>query len=339
MAKRTSAKGVRAAAAAGAAVVAGGVAAGKVARDRARRAEDRHRAFRLQAGEEPSVGVRRIARGQLDSSAEHLDARRNGELGDAVHEVRKSFKRLRAVVRLVRDDLGTEVYRRENEAFRDAGRRLSDVRDAKVLVETLDDLVRRYADEIPDGAFARLRGQLAAEQERAHERLEHDAAAIDGTRDALDRARTRVAAWPLTAGAGPAVLASGFERVYRRGRRALRAARKDPTVENLHELRKRAKDLWHAAQVARPVDPKRMRKLAQSAHKLADVIGEDHDLAVLGEAAARRGATLRPDELALLRALVDRRRARLTREALERGRRVYAAKPRKLVRRFGAAPA
>jgi CHAD domain-containing protein len=150
----------------------------------------------------------------------------------------------------------------------------------------------------------------------------------------LEAARVRVATWPLREDAGGEILAPGFERIYRRGRGALQAARADTTTERLHELRKRTKDTWHAAQLARPAAPKRMKNLARRAHALSDVVGEDHDLAVLLEAASEREGTLRPGELALLQALAERRRAALQRDALGRGRRVFGRKPRSHAKRL-----
>jgi len=61
------------------------------------------RRFRLGGGERTPDGVRRIARGQLDMSIERLAGDTDEDLGTAVHETRKSLKRLRATVRLVRD--------------------------------------------------------------------------------------------------------------------------------------------------------------------------------------------------------------------------------------------
>ena len=127
-----------------------------------------------------------------------------------------------------------------------------------------------------------------------------------------------------------APLAPGLKRIYRRGRRAQRAADADTDTEHLHELRKRAKDLWHAGQVARPASPKKLRKLSRRAHDLSDVVGEDHDLAVLLDAAAERERVLAPGERATLASLVGARRADLQREALEGARRLYSRKPRKV---------
>jgi CHAD domain-containing protein len=289
------------------------------------------REYRLQPDEPAPDGVRRIARGQIDLAHDELAGDGHGDIGDAVHEARKAFKRLRALARLARDELGDEAYRRENETFRDAGRALSGVRDAAVLLDTVDDVIARHAGELSDGAFGALRDALADEARTAHDAIEDDRAAIDGVLVTLDAARERVAVWPLPEHeADVAILAPGFKRIYRRGRRALRAAEADPGTESLHELRKRAKDLWHAAQIVRPAAPKKLKKVGRRAHGLSDAVGEDHDLAVLLDAAHRRPDALAPGERELLDALVGRRRAQLQRAALRKGRKLYARKPRKL---------
>jgi CHAD domain-containing protein len=203
------------------------------------------------------------------------------------------------------------------------------------MVETLDDLTARYRTELADDAFSGLRGALTDEAAAASARLADDRGAVEEVQGTLAAARRRVAGWPIDDDGGLELLEPGFERIYRRGRRALKAARKDPDTEQLHELRKRAKDLWHAAQILRPAAPKPMKKLARRAHALSDLVGDDHDLAVLRAAARERHATLARGELALLEGLIDRRRGRLQRKALSRARRVYARKPRKLARVLG----
>jgi len=328
-------------AAAGALAAAGGAAAVAVKRTRDRRARrsqaDRARAYRLRRGEDTADGVRRVARGQLDRAGDRLDAgtAARGDLDAAVHDTRKAFKRLRALVRVSRDALGDEAYRRENTIFRDAGRRLSGTRDAAVLVQTLDGLTARYRDELDDGAFAGLRGALASEAEAASSALGDDRAAVHAVQGTLEAARRRVGGWPLPDDGGLDMLQPGFERIYRRGRRALKAARKHRDTETVHELRKRAKDLWHAAQVLRPAAPKAMKELGRRAHALSDAAGDDHDLAVLRAAARERHAALAPGELALLERLIARRRRRLQRKALSHGRRLYASKPAALGKLVG----
>ena len=323
-------------AAAGGAAAAAAVQRTRDWRARRRQAE-RTRAYRLRRDEDTPDGIRRVARGQLDHAGDRLDAGTpaRGDLDGAVHDTRKAFKRLRALVRVSRDALGDEAYRRENTIFRDAGRKLSSTRDAAVLVQTLDGLTARYREELDDEAFTGLRGALASEAEAASSALSDDRTAVNEVQGTLEAARRRVGGWPLPDHGDLAMLEPGFERIYRRGRRALKAARKDPGTETFHELRKRAKDLWHAAQILRPAAPKAMKDLGRRAHTLSDLAGDDHDLAVLRAAARERQATLAPGELALLERLIERRRRRLQRKALRKGRRLYPAKPAALAKLVG----
>jgi len=248
-----------------------GALAAKVVRDRLSSREGQRR-FRLRDGEPVSDGIERIACGQLDLSIERLDGRTDEDLGTAVHEARKSFKRLRATVRLARDELGDDVYRRENTAFRDAGRRLAGTRDSQVVLETLDALSERYPSEAPRAGFVGFRKTLAGE-------------------------------------------------------------RREPSSENLHELRKRVKDLWYAARIVRPASPKRMKGLARAAHELSDLIGEEHDLAILeGRASERRDRFDDERTLGELGTLIERRRDELRREAVSLGARLFRKKPRKVAR-------
>jgi CHAD domain-containing protein len=306
------------------------LAAAKLGSDRLSPSEDRRR-FRLAGGEPVPEGIARIAGGQLELAIERLEGSTDEDLGTAVHEARKSFKRLRTTLRLARDELGEEVYRRENAAFRDAGRRLAGARDSQVLLETLAAVSDRYPDEAPPARFARFRRTLAGQHAWAQRRLQDGTARAEVLSE-LREARARILDWPLER-EGLDSLAPSLRRIYRRGRRAYRRARREPSSENLHELRKRAKDLWYAAQILRPASPKRMKRLVRKAHRLSSLIGENHDLDILEQRAEERrdrfddGPTV--GELA---DLIERRRGELRNEALKIGGRFYRKKSRKLAR-------
>src|SRR5262249_21269392 len=102
--------------------------------------------FELKPGESPRKGVRRIVRKQGEDALEVLTGSHNGSRDEAVHEARKSFKKVCAVLRLVRPVIGEAVFRAENACFRDAARPLTEVRDAKILVETLDGLTEHFQE-------------------------------------------------------------------------------------------------------------------------------------------------------------------------------------------------
>ena len=119
-------------------------------------------AFRLKRRESVADGVRRIVRRQIDDALDNLQSRAD----EAVHDARKCFKRVRAVLRLVGDGLGNEAYDRENACFRDAGRPLTEVRDAEALVEAIDRFDPAKGATFEQYAWTRVSGSIVDELRR-----------------------------------------------------------------------------------------------------------------------------------------------------------------------------
>jgi CHAD domain-containing protein len=285
------------------------------------------RSYRLRDGEAVPKGIARIAHGRIDHAIDELQGKTESSPAEAVHEARKDMKKLRAVVRLVRGEIGDDVYRRENACFRDAARELSGVRDADVMLATLAELEEGHREEIAAREAGDLRQALEAHRLRTSSGGRSRASAqVVST---LAAARTRVSRWPLEHDGFEAV-AAGLERTYWRGRRDFRTASAEPTTENLHEWRKRVKDLWYHLTILgdtwRPV----MEALADEAHTASERVGADHDLAVLLAWAEERV----PASAAAIAAPVGRRRAELQADAFAIGTRLYADKPGAFVRRL-----
>ncbi len=273
------------------------------------------RAFRLKRDETVPDGVRRIARGRIDHAIDALaDASEEG-----VHDARKDMKKLRALLRLVRGEVGEKVFRREADTFRDAARDLSGVRDADVMLATLADLDERYGAETGPVRQAveahRLRTTGGGRQLAARTAIAM-----------LTEARERVDGWPLERD-GFEALEDGLERSYRRGRRNWRAAVKESSNENLHEWRKRVKDLWYHCSILEGAWKPVMAVLGDEAHELSDRLGDDHDLAVLLAWAHEHATALDGmQRLLIFEEIVQRRRQELQAEAFAYGARLYADK-------------
>ena len=290
------------------------------------------REFRLHADETVADGIRRVARGQLaDSCVALARAPGSDELAEAVHSTRKAIKRVRTTLRLSRDALGEGTYEREKARLKAIADELAGARDAHVLIETLAMLEDR-ADGAPwTGATGGLRARLRDDHGHAMGRLDADGEALVAARQALEDARARTADWHFAHDDFEAVTA-GVRRIYRQGRRRMRAAAADPTPEHLHDARKRVKDLWHSAQLLRPAAPKQMKRLARDAHALSDLLGDHHDLSVLRACVERNTGGIADmasrDELL---AALDGRRDALARRALKLGGRVYKRAPKRFV--------
>jgi len=88
--------------------------------------------FELRIDEALPDGIHRIAKKEIEKVRACVDGSSKASRDEMVHEARKSLKKLRALVRLVRPGVGGKLYRRENFAFRDIARPLTEVRDAKI---------------------------------------------------------------------------------------------------------------------------------------------------------------------------------------------------------------
>ena len=280
------------------------------------------RAYRLNESDPLPAAIAGAARGRIDHAIDELRGRTDSTPVEAVHEARKDMKKLRALLRLVRGELGAQTFARENACFRDAARELAGARDRDVMLETLAHLAY-----LPAGDGWELRKRIEADREENGAEGDREAAASSAVA-ILKEARKRVSDWPLERDSF-AALAKGLEKTYSRGRRDFETAMNERTVESLHEWRKRVKDLWYHQALLRSLWPPVMEAAGDEAHALSDRLGDDHDLAVLA-AWVEDNADAGPEFFEA----VDRRRSELQAEAFALGQRVYAEKPKAFTTRM-----
>jgi len=289
------------------------------------------RTYRLKTKESAAKGLRRIALGRTEAARDALAGAGEGELGPAIHGARKDLKKLRAVVRLARDELGKDLFRAENRRYRDAGRVLSGSRDAEAKLETLAALRSHFGEDLPVDATERWESALEAERDEVAIAARGETAApIGKALKAVEQGRAQIATWPLKTDSW-SLVGPGLARCYRQGRRAMRRTLADPSAENVHQWRKRAKDLWYQLRIVREAWPALLGETADQAHELADLLGDHHDLAMLVEDLAGRAGV---GDRKALAAPIGHRQAELLARALEIGSRLYAEKPKAFNRRL-----
>jgi hypothetical protein len=325
----------------------------------------------MHRGERLADGMRRMALGQADLAIGLLEHTAGGVVDErAVHETRKALKRLRALLRLLRGELGEETFARETAALGDLAARLAGARDAEVRLATLQALIDRYPRRLGHRrGVEKLLGRLAAEHERIFRQTLAEPAVRLEVLAGLRAFRARASGWHLPERHGTRLIEPGLERIYRQGRRRYRrvAHGRGDRVAALHEWRKRVKDLRYAAEMLQWHDPsgeggdgrrkgkgkdkrkpgagaRALRRLARRADELGELLGDDHDLAMLAamlrETDRERGSgglrVGRGTRKTLLK-LIARRRRELRERALRKGERLYASPPRRFLRRVCAA--
>jgi CHAD domain-containing protein len=310
--------------------------------------------FRFRDDESPGDGLRRVAVEALADAAALLRAPPDGDADVAVHEARKATKKTRAALRLGRELLPGKRRRALDRALREAARDLAPARDAAVRLRTAREAARAADLDPPDAVFeawlAGTAGSAARDAGGGPSRAGGGAVrgeAGDGTSgptgdpteaaprgaaprslarhaDAFDRLRFELdgAAWR---DGGAKRLRKGLERLHARGRRAFGRVGDPPDAGRLHACRTHTKRLGYALRLLQPTWPPLVAAEAREVRRLAELLGRDHDLALLHVALRRDDRpTGAPPDVAALAAWLDAEIARGRAEALPLLRRLYA---------------
>jgi len=238
----------------------------------------------------------------LDGAIETLCC---GQDDEAVHAARKTCKRIRAGLRLLRGCLGARAYRHENRIVRGAAKPLTAVRDAFML--------RRMLRTLPLRA-AIMRRSLDSEYRRERHALTHR-----GVQNALGQimaTRERLVDLPTVDSEAESVVA-GVRRSYKAGRKAYSRARSG-NDQALHEWRKQTKYLLNQLELIDAVFHAEFKKLHRRAERLTVTLGDDHDLGVLANR-MRRQEVNEPS----LTKQISKRRSKLQARAFRVGKHVY----------------
>ena len=278
--------------------------------------------YRIEKNEALADALGRIAAEEIALALAEL---RRPSRAQAMHNTRKSLKRLRSLLRSLRVAFPKNLFRRENRRLAAAGRKIAPLRDVHAQLQTLDKL----------GAAA---GPAAKTAERYLRRRE-DAfmrkipALHRAVRQMLSASRETLSSWPMDQ-ATPARLAAGLKRIYKRGRTALKTARRKPAPEALHEWRKQAKTLGHGLALIEPLGPKKTGAMIHHTGQLCQALGDDHDLFLVLQALRQEDAAHPARDYHRLSNIISARRARLQKRAFQLGKKIFGEKPGAFERRL-----
>lgn len=274
--------------------------------------------------------VRRVAASQIDTALEEI-ADPDLPRSQTIHQLRKRCKKLRGLVRLVRP--GFDDYSRENAAFRDIARTLSEARDATASLETLDALEARFGGEVDASIFERHRSALEKRREALDD--EEISEALSQAQRELQSARKRSEKWNIE-GDPEEILAGGMKKTLKRALTAMKTARRSGETDDFHEWRKRVKYHRYHARLLKHAWPDMIHPWIEAADTLGTELGDHHDLAVFIEETLpelKLPAKARKSR-AVLEGLMRAEQARLEADSLERGALLLSEPPAALARRF-----
>jgi CHAD domain-containing protein len=287
--------------------------------------------FRFKRKESVKKAVRRLWCERLDDALGSVENGNNGGKFEAVHDVRKEIKKMRAILRLVRAEIGKAAYGGHTDALRGAADRMTALRDAEVKLSAFDDLIKHFKHKLAPQPFPQIKAAL-----RKNCRTEEDhffnGGSIASVKGILCNEKQHLDDLQIKSGGWKAVK-PGLKKIYGRERHAFEAAGRDPSPENFHEWRKRVKDLGHQLRLLCPVRPRKLSARAERLDKLGDLLGDDRDLVMLRQFVVDKFGHM--PNIKLFEKLVSSRQKELRSEALKLGARFYPKKPRRFCRGIG----
>src|SRR5205809_7013704 len=189
-------------------------------------------------------GLKRIFCEEIDAAV-GLCRHPAKQRGVTVHEVRKHLKKLRAALRLTKNEVGKNRSASEDRCLREIGRLVSDLRDAHVRSQTLIQL-RDDADQ----QFPRIEELLSMERES------FSAAFAGWQKQAIPKLKSageRLLKWPL-AGITWKQIGGEIAKTQRHGEFELSKSLELCDREGLRGVRMSVKELWYQLRILRPLN-------------------------------------------------------------------------------------
>ncbi|MGI9520835.1 MAG: CHAD domain-containing protein [Hyphomicrobiaceae bacterium] len=237
-------------------------------------------AFAYRLEESFNKANRRIALEQIERARQQLSA--NEDTREAVHESRKCFKRVRALLRLLRHTLTKSEFKATNASFRDLGRMLAETRDLDVMSSTLDRLIENHplmADEPIHrirSLFSEVRASIATARPPIRKALKDLAKA----KSLVDKLAVRDCKLSM--------LGKGLEADFSSCVQHYRIAVEERSDDAYHEWRKYVQFHRRHLSLLAAAWPDAMAVRIAHCRKLSEYLGHDHDLSVLANFVAKK---------------------------------------------------
>ena len=260
--------------------------------------------------------IQRVVSEQLEAAIGYLSDGSNAKQDEATHEARKSVKKVRAALRLIRPGMA-KSFSEEDARLRQVGRQLSELRDADALIGAMDQLTKGKVASAVRRALVERKTRLGREK-NARKLFPRLAKTLGETLKTIKSVTD-----------GFEVIERGLLKTYHRGRKALRTMSRP---EDFHELRKRAKDHWYQIRLLEHVWSDALKGYENSLKTLEAFLEDDHNLVLLREMVMNSPDGYGPKtEVKRLVSNIERRQEALRKDALSTARLIYAERPRRMV--------
>src|SRR5680860_1356438 len=255
-----------------------------------------------------------------------LKAKNASGFEDAVPKIRDNFKKVRAALRLVRDDY--KNYKKENEFYRDEAKKIRVVQQAVAMVKAVDLINEQYSERLYKNAFTDLRDKLETHKKEEIEKALNEEHIFQEMHQNLD-AKCGDLKEALSKPVSRETIESGLKRVYQRGRKAQKELSKSSSNEDLHELQKRVNYLEFQLGLLSPIWSEMIDVCQSELQKLSHLLLTSEALNQLSGFLRSNGDTNAKEEgVYLMNTLIEGHKEQVQQHAVLSAQKIFSLKPK-----------
>ena len=269
------------------------------------------------------VGINHSVIALIDKLQTHLGKPVRGR--GYVHRIRVDIKRLRAWIRLIRNEEDTVGLRDIDRDLRDVMKKLSSHRDRQALLETLKWLEKKTSNDINQSPLRVVRSHMRAGSGRITVDWTDIKTTLIKVLDTLEQLTQKFESVHMAR--------DGLQRTYKRSARlGDRAFSGKINPEDVHAFRKWAKYLYYQLEVIQIAYPKLYNETLENLEDLGNRLGRYHDLVLLKEKLDQLPAKKRNTDAAKrMEVMIEERMHKLLRRAHRLYRKTFSASSSKFV--------
>lgn len=196
-----------------------------------------------------------------------------------VHDVRVLMKKSRAVMKLIENQVDSESFIRDYQAFREVGRIMRSWRETSVHRKTLKDLKKDYSKIFSQAENEKLE-VLMKKPEPPIAAPDSIISDLENIHELLNKAGYRLRFQSME-NFDPKILIRVLDNTYNNVVEKYIICRNNPKPANIHIFRKRAKDFLYQLWFFRPLNPVAIKALEKRLDALTQNLGKYNDLAQL----------------------------------------------------------
>ena len=242
-----------------------------------------------------------------------------------VHRIRVDIKRLRAWIRLIRDEEDTVGLRSIDRDLRDVMKKLSSRRDRQVLLETLQWLEKKADKDAKHSPLRAVRSHIQAGDGRTTVDWVNIKTTLINVLDTLKQHTQKFDSVHM--------VRDGLQRTYKRSAKSGdKAFSGKINPEDVHAFRKWAKYLYYQLEVIQIAYPELYNETQENLEDLGNRLGRYHDLILVKEKLAHVPAKKRyTDAAKQAEVMIEERMHKLLRRAHRLYRKIFSASSSKFV--------